>query len=80
MSSTTPCGPRNAASPASWTNAAVQVLELIISRTACGANAGGKTPHSRRQPVIAYAFENPSARIVRSDIPGNVATDGAFST
>ena len=74
---TTSCGPRSAASPASWTKEAVQVFELIISRTACGASAAGKRPQPSRQPVIAYAFENPSTRMVRSSIPGNAAIEGS---
>ncbi len=51
------------------------MFELIISRTACCASAAGKSPNPSRQPVIAYALENPSTMTVRSSIPGRAAMD-----
>ena len=78
--STGSCGPRKAASPASCTNAAVQELELMTSLVTGSTSARGKTPYPSRQPVIAYAFEKPSASTTRSRIPGSAASEVCCSS
>ncbi len=66
-------GPRRAAIPASWVKEAAQEFEFTISCAIRAANSLDITPNPNRHPVMAYAFENPSKRIVRSFIPGTLA-------
>ena len=80
MRSTASCGPRNAATPASCTKAAVQEFELMTSLVSGSARRRGTTPKPRRQPVIAYALEKPSERMTRSRMPGSAAMERCGSS
>ena len=74
IAATPSCGPSSAAIAAYWLNAEVQETELIASRVTGSTSAAGKTPKPSRQPVIAYVFDHPSSRIVRSAIPSKSST------
>ena len=46
---------------------------LTKKRVSGSTSASGTAAKPQRQPVIAYVFESPSSRIVRSSIPGSEA-------
>src|SRR5260370_12692595 len=74
ISATPSCGPSSAAIAAYWLNAEVQDTELIASLVTGSTSAGGKTPKPSRQPVIAYVFDQPSSKMVRSAMPSKSST------
>src|ERR1700685_2735782 len=74
MAATPSWGPSRAAISAYWLNAEVQETELIASLVTGSTSAVGKTPKPSRQPVMAYVFDQPSSRMVRSAMPSNSST------
>ena len=55
---TGPCGPRRAATPAHCTYWFVQDSSLVFISEIASATSFGATAQPRRDPVIAYFFEN----------------------
>src|SRR5699024_9198836 len=69
------CGPRRAAIPAHCTQWLVQDSSVVFIVELASATAVGATAQPRRDPVIAYFFENVERMTVRSSIPGSAAMD-----
>ena len=60
-----------ATSAASWATVGADMIPYWWTLTIPSRIGAGAHIHPTRQPVMAYALENPPMRIVRSRIPGS---------